>query len=118
LVNGEKKTICRQAYFSIHGITEKRVRSVLGKQSLTATTKLDCRGKDIPQNSERKAAVKQHIESLTTVSSHYSRAKSPFRKYLPPGSSVKGVFHAYVEWLKGKTPMKYLSRKTTTAAFL
>jgi CRISPR/Cas system CSM-associated protein Csm5 (group 7 of RAMP superfamily) len=36
------------------------------------------------------------------VSSHYSHAKSPFRKYLPPGSSVKGAFHAYVEWLKEK----------------
>ena len=105
LVNGKKKTICRQAFFSVHGITEKRVRSVLGKQSVTATTRLECRGKDIPRNkisSERKALVKQHIESLATVSSHYSRAKSPFRKYLSPGSSVNGAFHAYVEWLKEK----------------
>ena len=105
LVNGEKKTICRKAFFSVHGITVKRVRSVLVKQSLTATTRLDCRGKDLPRNkisSERKALVKQHIESLATVSSHYSRTKSPFRKYLPPGSSVKGAFHAYVEWLKEK----------------
>ena len=89
----------------VHGITEKRVCSVLGKQSLTATTRLDCRGKDIPRNKiscERKALVKQHIESLAAVSSHYSCAKSPFRKYLPPGSSVKGAFHAYVEWLKEK----------------
>ena len=100
LVNGKKKTICRQAFFSVHGITEKRVRSVLGKQSVTATTRLECRGKDIPRNkisSERKALVKQHIESLATVSSHYSCAKTQFRKYLAPGSSVKGAFHAYVE---------------------
>ena len=104
LVNGEKKTICRKAFFSVNGITEKRVRSVLGKQSITATTQLDCRGKDIRNkiSSERKALVKQHIESLGTVSSHYSRAKSPFRKYLAPASSVKGAFHAYVEWLKEK----------------
>jgi hypothetical protein len=79
LVNGEKKTICRQAFFSVHGITEKRVRSVVGKQSLTATTELDCRGKDIPRSkisSERKALVKQHTESVATVSSHYSRGKA------------------------------------------
>ena len=105
LVNGEKKTICRKAFFSVHGITEKRVCSVLGKRSITATTRLDRRGKDISRNkvsSERKALVKQHIEFFGAVSSHYSRAKSPFRKYLPPGSSVKGAFHAYVEWLKEK----------------
>jgi hypothetical protein len=121
LVIGEKKTICRQEFFSVHGITEKRVRSVFGKESLTSTTELDCRGKDIPRkkiSSERKALVKQHIESLATVSSHYSCAKCPFRKYLPPGSSVMGAFHVYLKWLKEITPMKYQSRKTTTAAFL
>ena len=72
---------------------------------MTATTRLDCRVKDIPRkkiSSERKGLVKQHIESLGTVSSHYSRAKSPFRKYLAPGSSAKGAFHACVEWLKEK----------------
>ena len=66
LVSGEKKTICRQVFFSVHGTAEKRVRSVLGKQSLT-TTQLDCRGKYIPRNkisSEMKALVKQHTESV------------------------------------------------------
>ena len=91
--------------FSLSMESEKRACSVLGKQNMTATTRLDCRVKDIPRkkiSSERKGLVKQHIESLGTVSSHYSRAKSPFRKYLAPGSSVKGAFHAYVEWPKEK----------------
>ena len=53
---------------------------------------------------ERKALVKQHIESLATVSSHYNHAKSPFRKYLLPHSSIHRAYNAYVQWLNENTP--------------
>lgn len=106
-VNGEAVSVCRSAFISIHGITEKRVRVVLSKESVSGTVDSDTRGKSTPKNKisgERKMLVKQHIENLATVSSHYSRAKSPFRKYMPPGSSIKGAYNAYKEWLNENTP--------------
>ena len=106
-VNGEATTVCRQAFLNIHDIKEKRVCVVLSKQSVSGTVESDNRGKSTPINKiseDRKMLLKQHIESLATVSSHYSRAKSPFRKYMPPGSSIKGAYNAYKEWLDENNP--------------
>lgn len=110
--NGEKVNVCRQAFLSIHGLGEKRVRTVLAKETPSGIVKVDKRGKKPPGNKmkgDRRQLVKDHIESLATVSSHYSRAKSPFRKYMPPGSSISGCYEAYQEWLhkyhSGETPV-------------
>ncbi|KAJ8871434.1 hypothetical protein PR048_027751 [Dryococelus australis] len=77
----------------MHVIIEKRVRLALGKQSRTATVAKYDRGR----KSRETRLQKQHIQSLITDYSHYSRAKSPFRKCMPPGPWLKGAHHAYQE---------------------
>lgn len=44
--------------------------------------------------------VREHIKSLKTVSSHYSRAKSPHKKYLPPGLNKVTLYDMYRDWIK------------------
>ena len=45
--NNKVISVCRTAFYSIHGITERRVRTVLDKQGPTGVTGTDGRGKNI-----------------------------------------------------------------------
>lgn len=104
-VNHVTCEVCRTAFYNIHGISEKRVRIVLDKANRTVTT--DQRGKSEPAKkigNDDLSKVKEHIMSLPTVTSHYSRAKSPHRKYLPVGLNIKKLYSLYNEWLTENYP--------------
>ena len=80
--------MCRTAFYNIHGITELRVHIVSDKLGATGMTELDKLGQNITGKTisqERTQRALYHINSVHKVSSHYSRAKSPHMKYLPPG---------------------------------
>ena len=49
---------------------------------------------------ERRQTAIDHIKSIPKVSSHYCRAKSPHRKYLPPDLNVNILFNLYLDWLR------------------
>lgn len=71
--------VCRTAFFSIHGVSEKRVRNAVDKMGPSGMAEKDKRGKHvpgvkIPANKEKLA--REHILSLRSVSSHYTREKS------------------------------------------
>ncbi|XP_047494539.1 tigger transposable element-derived protein 1-like isoform X2 [Penaeus chinensis] len=94
--------VCRTAFISIHGVSEKRVRNAMDKMGPSGMVEKDKRGKHvpgvkIPANKEKLA--REHILSLRTVSSHYTRAKSPNRRYLPPGLNRKIMYDMYKDWL-------------------
>ena len=98
-------TVCRTAFYSIHGITEHRVRTVLNNQGTTGVVSLDGRGKHVNSRvteicQERRHSVFDHIKSFPMVSSHYCRAKSPHKKYLPPDLNVNVMYNLYIEWLR------------------
>ena len=102
-VGNKSITVCKQAFVSIHGITESRVRHVIEKASASGSANIlpdDQRGHHAAANKtsdEARQFVLNFIRALPTCSSHYSRAKSPNRMYLPPGSTFKGVYSAYCE---------------------
>jgi hypothetical protein len=52
----------------------------------------------------RRDTVFEHINSIPTTSSHYSRAKSPYRKYLPSGLNINSLYSLYSEWMSEKHP--------------
>lgn len=94
--------VCRTAFISIHGVSEKRVRNAMDKMGPSGMVEKDKRGKHvpgvkIPANKEKLA--REHILSLRTVSSHYTRAKSPNRRYLLPGLNRKIMYDMYKDWL-------------------
>ena len=82
--------VCRTALYHIHGITEGRVRSVLAKQTPTGGITPDQRGQHgtCMVSQERRQSAIDHIASVPKLSSHHSRAKSPYRKYLATGLNV------------------------------
>ncbi|KAK4297530.1 hypothetical protein Pmani_030067 [Petrolisthes manimaculis] len=67
------------------------------------------RGRHKPPNAVPKESarlVSHHIDRFPTVTSHYSRAKSPKLKYLDPSLSVKKMHHLYLSWLAENHPGK------------
>lgn len=104
-------TVCMRAFLSIHGISEKMVRSSVDKVGATGTVEEEQRGKHRPHNKtpdEKTALIEKHINQLPTVTAHYCRAKSMYRVYLPHGSSKATLYKDYVRWLQeqGKEDLK------------
>lgn len=90
--------MCRNAFYSIHSITEKRVRTAIKEVTVTGTVETDQRGKRPPlskMSDVRCQTVIEHINKLPTGASHYSRAKSPHRKYLPTGLNIAQLYTPY-----------------------
>lgn len=100
--SGNKRTVvCKKAFLSIHNISDKRVRHMLSKLGETGVAPVDQRGRKTPANKtpdEFLQLVDDHIRTLPTCSSHYSRAKSRNRVYLPPGYSQSRCYDYFKQW--------------------
>ena len=72
--------VCKQAFVSMHGITEARVEWINKKRTEDTNTVIpDQRGLSGNHNAiseERKKVIYEAIESLPTRSSHYTREKN------------------------------------------
>lgn len=95
-------SVCRAASLSIHGVSERRVCNVLSKCTSTQCTNDDKWGTDpctrkIGDSLEK--LVLQHINCIPAVSSYYTCAKSPHRKYLDTGLNVNKLWVLYCQWL-------------------
>ena len=99
---GEKVVVCKTAFLSIHNISDKRVLNVLKKAGDTGVAPTDRRGKEgTPHNKmpeDMRKLGHDHITSLPLCSSHYSRAKSVNRLYLPPTYSHQHCYHLFQLW--------------------
>ena len=108
LINGnEEISVCKTAFLNIFDLREKRVRNVLEKQTSTGTQKPDMRGRRAPVNKisdERVKSVREHIALLPKVSSHYTRAKSPHRKYLTQELSIQKLHVLYQDYMSETHP--------------
>ena len=49
---------------------------------------------------ERRQSVIDHIASVPKLSSHHSRAQSPYRQYLSHGLNISSMYTLYLDWLK------------------
>ena len=96
-----RTVVCKKAFLSIHNISDKRVRHMLSKMGETGVAPVDQRGRKTPPNKtpdEVLQLVDDHIRTLPTCSSHYSRAKSRNRVYLPPGYSQSRCYDYFKQW--------------------
>ena len=77
----QRYKVCKTAFLSMHGIPKSRVESVNNKRTEDTDSVIpDQQGRHGHHNVisvERKAIVYEHIESLPTRSSHYTRDKNP-----------------------------------------
>ncbi|KAK8372400.1 hypothetical protein O3P69_008283 [Scylla paramamosain] len=84
------------------GVTSRRVYNAVDRVNPTGTPRADRRGKHVPKHAmplSRKNLVECHIKSFPTVSSHYTRAKSPLMRYLDTEMTMKKMYFLYKEWL-------------------
>ena len=100
--------ICRKAFQSIHGISAKRVQYLNKKMGEHGTPIPDKRGKTSGMhrrlNPDSVAAVHRHIQSLPVRRSHYSRAKSENRQYLPSKYTVSELHRMYLDHMEEFEP--------------
>ena len=95
-------SVCAVAFRSIHDIRQGRVYSVIDKVSSTGIVEKDKRGKNVRKHriaDERKKLVMEHIKGMPAFTSHYSRAKSPNRKYLSSDLNINQLYSLYEEWM-------------------
>ena len=103
--NGFVHSVCRKGFIAIHGISEKKLRYTLSaaKVSASGTTLQDKRGSG--PSSRKITGVKlqrvhDHIRLIPVQSSHYTRAKSPNRKYIMDDTcSIKKLYRKYIDWM-------------------
>ena len=103
----ESIQVCRTAFLHIHDISNTRLRLQANRlrMSETGTPPGDKRGRHGTEPKQkitgaRLQRVHEHITSLPTTSSHYTRAKSPHRLYLDGCSSVKDLYSKYKCWMR------------------
>ena len=96
--------VCRNGFLAMHDLSEKRLLLHVKrmKESPTGTPVSDKRGK--APNPKKITGVKlqnvhEHIANLPTTSSHYTRAKSPHRRYLESGGSIRDLYNRYISWM-------------------
>ena len=107
--NNTEFVICRKAFHSVHGISAKRciIQQQRMRASPTGTPIADKRGQGPSANKivgPKLECVYEHIESLPTTSSHYTRARCPHRKYLEAGGTIKLMFDKYEFWMREVHP--------------
>lgn len=102
VMHGDKKTrVCRAGFLSIFGLKRKRVDNACRKVTESGTPVRDKRGKhSVPKVRDvHVRRVLEHIRSIPAVASHYTRAKSPHRRYLDSSLSVAKMFRLYLQWM-------------------
>lgn len=104
---GTTYPVCRQGFLSILGITKTRLATALKSVTAGGSPMSDSRGRHPDArvvSEEARQHVLEHIRSFPTVSSHYTRAKSPHRKYLDTGLSIGKMYNLYTKWIKQEHP--------------
>lgn len=91
--------VCKSAFISIHGLGRGRVEHLVKKIKDGTTSSVDNRGKHCSHKKKYTENdiknVRQFIEMLPTYESHYSRNKSPHKKYLGLEYNIQSLYEEY-----------------------
>ena len=105
---GADYSVCKKAFANIHGITLGRMDHVPNLQTATNMPKPDARGthgNHISVPSHQQQLFIDHLSSLPTITSHYSRKTEPDCRYLDIGIKNKNeVFELYTLWFAETHP--------------
>lgn len=98
--------VCKTGFQSIFGLKRGRLESAVKMVTTTGTTLTDRRGKHgaLKVSLDQRNRVKEHIESLPTISNHYQRARAPHRRYLDSNLSVVRLYGMYKAWMDEHYP--------------
>lgn len=91
--------VCQKAFCTVYGFGPKRLQ-VLRQKVENGRLELDRRGKHTNHptvDTEVKDLIREHIKSLPSRQSHYSRKDNPQRIYLSPDLSIARLYHKFLE---------------------
>ncbi|KAK3895105.1 hypothetical protein Pcinc_001200 [Petrolisthes cinctipes] len=91
-------SVCCTGFTSIFGISKARVLWAISKKTCTDVPVLDQRGRHEPARKitgHKAKCVRDHINQLQTVTSHYCRARNPHRRYLESNLSISKLYESY-----------------------
>lgn len=98
-IDGELKRICRKSFLSVHGLQQNRGRlnNILKQVKSGCTPKTDQRGKHTLNRPNRVSedkvqAVHDHIKSIPTYQSHYSRSQNPQRVFFDCNLNITSLY--------------------------
>lgn len=98
---------CKVGFLRILGISETRLRTAMCSLSPSGCPRGDRRGRHPPGCKLPDSCVNKvlaHIKSVPTVSSHYTRAKSPNMRYLSGNLNIRKMFRLYLTWMEQNYP--------------
>lgn len=89
--------VCRQSFMSILDVKKDRILNLLKKYKDHNEMPKERRGGDRQKgkNDVKRTAIKNFVESLKCVESHYCRSKSFNRFYLPADLSIRKLWKMY-----------------------
>ena len=103
IINGlQTIKVCKAGFIAMHGLTRGRIESVVKKMTHTGIPIADRRGKHPSSNKivgVNAARVREHIRMLPVLTSHYSRATAPHRRYLDSSLSISKLHDLYISWM-------------------
>lgn len=105
---GNKLQVCQKTFLSILGLKKDRVQLTCKKHLETGCGPEERRGgRRHPEKFEdKRKSVKDFIEKLQPVDSHYSRHRST-RKYLPSELSIRSLWNMYCASVEPNLVVKY-----------
>ena len=103
-VDGKKTVICRQAFANILGIDPRQLNRANARVTASGVLVPDGRGKHgnhYKVSTEKQQLVRDHINGIPKVASHYCRRTSPNILYLQESlTSMTDLYNLYVSWLR------------------
>lgn len=97
--------VCKEFLMKTLDVSNKRLQNLVAKKKEVSTgvASKDKRGKATPPNKIpdiKIEIIKEHINKFPKYSSHYTRNKTPNRKYLPQDCSLKEMYKLYCEFCR------------------
>ncbi|XP_063219455.1 uncharacterized protein LOC134545805 [Bacillus rossius redtenbacheri] len=101
--------VCKKLFIQTLCVSGDRVQSLCRKFLQLDDVPVDKRGGDkiSIRYSDKRQSVKEFINSLTVLESHYCRSKNITRQYLPSELSIKSLWTKYQDTHDKKVHVKY-----------
>lgn len=110
MLNGQKVQVCKMFYTGTLCISQKPIYTVHTNKTTTNTLRESTQGKHQKRvtSQEDMDFVKEHINMIPRVKSHYCR-KASNKDYLESGMSIKKLYEMYLEYAneKEKSPVSF-----------
>ncbi|CAH2011897.1 unnamed protein product [Acanthoscelides obtectus] len=95
--DGLMVNVCRQSFINILGVKKDRILNVVKRYKESNEMPKERRGGDRTKgkNNTKRAAIKEFVESLKCIESHYCRSKTFSRIYLPAELNIRKLWRMF-----------------------